>query len=491
MWKCIKMVIKSAFLKNIFYNRLTETNLLEYNNHDYKIRKLAMKKFKKSTAIVLSVIIGLVLVVGMVLSFVPIRVGAKKFVSFSGAMNISSDITGGIYGEYQITSKDPTKAEMVQSMQIIQDVLDESGYKNINIYAIGKSKIRVEVSYPTGDDTYEGVYGLLSGVPAGQFKLTSSQEIKEDTIVLEGHKHVKKIKVFTNNDTKNMSIIFNEEGEKVYEELCKKTSTIYLNLGEYNQSISVAGATDYSQLSLQNTDWDNLIALEQKIKFGCMSLSLDADTAKINTMSARLSAGESSSNPFDGSFFSSTAYVVVFSTLAVVTALILVLFAVKFGFYALLMLATLMFNIFAFLGVMCIIPSVEFGLSTVAALTVGIALIYTFAFSFANEVKSQYNLGKSLSASLEHAYKKQIPAVVSSNVMLFIASLVMFFFAFGELSSAVLVFTMCAFLSIVTNLLIVPLFIKVCISFDGVGTKLFMLKKRSAFAEIENNKEEE
>ena len=64
-----------------------------------------MKKFKKSTAIVLSVLIGIIVAIGMVLSFVPIKSGAKTFVSLSGAMNVSSDITGGIYGEYEIKTE--------------------------------------------------------------------------------------------------------------------------------------------------------------------------------------------------------------------------------------------------------------------------------------------------------------------------------------------------------------------------------------------------
>ena len=125
------------------------------------------------------------------------------------------------------------------------------------------------------------------------------------------------------------------------------------------------------------------------------------------------------------------------------------------------------------------------------ALAVGVAIIYSFAYNFANSVKTQYNLGKTLHASLEQSYKKQLPSLISSNAMLFIGSLVMFAFSFGELSSAILVFAACSFLSLLTNLFIVPFFIKVAISFNGFGTKLFMLKKRNAFAEIEETKEAE
>ena len=450
-----------------------------------------MKKFKKSTAIVLSVLIGLVVVIGMLLSFVPIKSGAKTFVSFSGAMNVSSDITGGIYGEYQIKTENPSQKELVDSMAIIKDVLDESGYKNLNVYAVGNSKIRVEASYPAGDDTYSSVYTTLSNVASGAFSLRSTSSIEEKTVQLFGDEHVKEVKVFTNNDTKSLAVVFNEAGQERYKQICSATTSIYLVLGDYNQSISASGVTDFSQLILSNTDWDNLIALEQKIKIGCMPIELDADTVKINTMSASLSAGESNSNIFDSSFFTSTAYVVVFSALAVVVVLMLALFAARFGYYAILILITMLLNTFFFLSVMCLIPSVEFGLSTIMALAVGVAIIYSFAYNFANSVKTQYELGKTLHASLEQSYKKQLPSLISSNTMLFVGSLVMFAFSFGELSSAILVFAACSFLSLLTNLFIVPFFIKVAISFNGFGTKLFMLKKRNAFAEIEETKEAE
>ena len=427
----------------------------------------------------------------MVLSFVPIKSGAKTFVSFSGALNISSDITGGIYGEYEIKTENPTQTQLVESMAIIKDVLDENGYKNLNIYAVGNSKIRVEASYPTGDKNYSSVYTTLASVASSAFSLRSASDVTDTTIQLFGSEHVKEVKVFTNNDVKSLAVIFNEAGQEKYKAICAATTSIYMVLGDYKQSISASGVTDFSQLTLSNTDWDNLIALEQKIKLGCMKVELDANTVKIHTMSASLSAGESSSNIFDETFFTSIAYVVTFSALAIVAVLMLALFAVKFGLYAVMMLLTMMLNTFIFLGIMCIIPSVEFGLSTIVSLAIGLAFIYTFAFKFANSVKTQYNVGKTLSASLEFSFKKQLPTLIASNATLFFASLIMYAFSFGELSSALLVFTVCSFLSLFTNLLIVPLFVKIAISFNGLGTKLFMLKKRNPFAELEENKEAE
>ena len=217
-----------------------------------------------------------------------------------------------------------------------------------------------------------------------------------------------------------------------------------------------------------------------------MKIELNASTAVINTMTASLSAGEGSSSSTHEDFFTSTVYVVAMSAFFAIVVIGLAIFAIRFGYYAILMLFTLLFNSYIFLGLLCLMPSFEIGLSTIASMVVGVSFIYAYAFNFASKVKSEYNVGKSLNASLESAFKKQFVSLTISNVMLFLSSLILFAFSFGELSSVAIVFTVCAFLSLLTNLCLVPLFVKIAISFGSFGRKLFMLKKRSTFSESNN-----
>ena len=104
-----------------------------------------MKKFSKTTAIVLSVIIGVFMIVGFLFTYVPMTFGTKTWVSFYGALNVSSDVSGGMYGEFDILTENATEKQMIDSMQKIKDVFSEDGYKNVNVYTIGSNKLRVEV----------------------------------------------------------------------------------------------------------------------------------------------------------------------------------------------------------------------------------------------------------------------------------------------------------------------------------------------------------
>ena len=443
-----------------------------------------MKKFKKSTAIILSVVLSVVLIVGVLFSFVPMNFGAKKWESFSGSLSVSSDMTGGLYGEFKIKTENPSKADIISSMEKIRDVFEDDGYKNVNVYAVGTEKIRVETGYSHSSRTYAEVYNKIASVGAGAFSLRTTYSVEEGTISVMGSECVEDIKIFTNNNVNYMSIVFNDEGEKQFKNLCEKTSdtSIYIALGEYAQQISITGITSYSEFTLSDDDYANLMQLKNNVVLGCMKIELDTSSVKINTMSAALTAGESSGTPEVASYASSTAFILVNVALLTVVVLLLAFFAARFGMYSILMLVTMILNACLFVISLNLMPSVELGLSSYIALVLGVALIYTYAYNYASTVKKEYKAGKSLGASLESAYKKSMPTTLISNIALFVASLIFVIFSFGEITSAAIVFAICSFLSLFTNLLIVPFFVKICISFGNFGFKLFMLKKRLDFA---------
>lgn len=468
-----------------------------------------MKKFSKTTAIVLSVILFVCLGIGFVLSFVPIQFSKSKYVSFWNTMNVSTDMAGGMYGEYTIKTENPTEKDIVDTVSLIREVFEEDGYKNVNVYATGSSKVRVELSYPNGNESISDAYSRLTNIGAGAFSLrstngessssSSSSSTKVEDIVLDGSKYVKEVKVYTNNDQKFISIVFNKEGQVKYEELCTAVNeaasgagSIYLFLGDYNQSISVAGAADFSSLTLSNTDWNNMISLEQKIKLGCAKVDLDGTNAKIDTMSTTMSAGEASSSPEDKTFFSSNIYVVSMAALIVVAVLLVSFFAINYGFFALVAGVSMMFNAYLFLFIAWLVPSFELSVSVLFALSVGLALIYVFAYDFARNVKSEYNLGKSLAASLESSRKRTLPSVIICGLTLLASSLVLMALSFSEITSVAIAFAICSALLLFTNIVMIPFFVKIGISFNKFDRKLFLLKKKRSLAELSasSNKEE-
>lgn len=454
-----------------------------------------MKKFSKSTAIVLTVLMFVILAIGAVFSFVPIQFSAGKFNSLSKTLNISSDLVGGMYGEYNITTENPTNNDIIETISLVRHVFEEDGYKNVNVYAVGKKKVRIELSFPNGDESFSTSYSKLKNVGAGAFSLSSvdptsssssSSTSTTEPITVEGSKYVKEVTVSTNNDSKYITIKFNKEGKVKYQELCESVSgTIYLVLGDYSQGISISsGITDYSSLTLSNDDWENMIALEQKIQFGCAKVDLDGDNSIVNTMSATLSAGEASSSSLDESFGSSITFVVAFSAFVFVLVLMVAFFAIRFGFFAIIVAISMAINTYLFLFIVWLVPSFELGLSVILSLLVGSAMIYAYVYNFAQTVKKEYEQGKSLQAALESSYKKSVLGEIITNIILFASSLILMIFAFSELSSVAISFAVLSAINLFTNLCVVPFLVKIGISFKGFDRKLFLLKKRKNLDEL-------
>lgn len=459
-----------------------------------------MKKFNKNTAIILSILMFVVLAIGFVFSFVPLQFSNGKFVSLSKTINISPDLVGGMYGEYNITSENPSEKDLIESVSLIREVFEDDGYKNVNVYSVGNKKIRVELSFPNGADTFEEAYTKLANVGTGAFSIstvnpsgsTSTSETEAKEVVLEGSKYVKEVNVFTQDNGKFISVVFNKAGKEKFKEVCDNATgaQIYLVLGTYSQGISVSGIEDYSSLTLSNTDWKNTIELEQKIRLGCTKVAIDGTNITINTMSATLSSGESSSSSADDTFYSSTLYVISFSALIFAIVIMIAVFAIKFGLFSVVALVSMLFASYLYLFIAWLVPSFELGLSVILTLIVGVSLIYTYAFKFAQNVKNEYNLGKSIQAALESSYKKSIIGEVITNVMLFLASLVLMALSFGELTSVAISFAILSALSIFTNLCVIPLLVKIGISFKGLDRKLFLLKKRKGLIDLDEEQTE-
>ena len=456
-----------------------------------------MKKFNKNTAIILSILMFVVLAIGFVFSYVPLQFSKGKFVSLSKTVNISTDLVGGLYGEYNITTESPSQSDIIDSVSLIREVFEDDGYKNVNVYAVGNKKVRVELSFPNGDETFQTAFEKLTNVGTGAFSIstvdpTSSSESETVEVTLEGSKYVKEVNVYTQDGGKYISIVFNKAGKAKFKEVCQNASSsqIYLVLGDYSQAISIdSSLVDFSSLTLQNTDWENTIALEQKIRLGCTKVELDGANATINTMSATLSSGESASTTSEKSFYSSTAYVVSFSALIMVVVIMLVVFAIKFGLFAIVALASMLLGSYIYLFIVWLVPSFELGLSVILSLAVGVSLIYTYAFKFAQNVKSEYKLGKSLQAALESSYKKSIIGELITNIMIFVASLILMALSFSELTSVAISFAILSALSLFTNLCVIPLFVKIGISFKGLDRKLFLLKKRKGIIDLDEDEQ--
>ena len=83
-----------------------------------------MKKIKKKPAILLTILLSVVLVVGSIFAFVPMTFGHTQYKSIAGAISLGNDFGGSMYAEYDITKESSAEnVDIQKSIQIIKSVL--------------------------------------------------------------------------------------------------------------------------------------------------------------------------------------------------------------------------------------------------------------------------------------------------------------------------------------------------------------------------------
>ena len=241
-----------------------------------------MKPTKKKSAKIYIALILIVAIVGTLFAFVPMQFGNTTFTSLLGTINISADLSDGMYAEYDIEGEFTTE-QINGSIQKIKDVLVEEGFASTDVFAINNKKLRVEIGYPRTISAIGEAYSVLNSVGVGSFELRSSS--KEDDTFIMGNKHISNVSIKTSSGSTLVVLEFNDAGVEAYGELIDASDTIYVYMGgaavtQFDSSSSVAS----SEMYLTMNDYASAQAFVKSVKLGCLDITLNNQTTIVDTM---------------------------------------------------------------------------------------------------------------------------------------------------------------------------------------------------------------
>lgn len=429
------------------------------------------KKTNKNAIIaVLSVIIAIVTII----TFVPMQFGNTTYTGIWGSIGISSELNGGLYAEYDILGE-ASHTDIIDSMALIKSTLEEQGYPSSNVSSIDDKKIRVEIGYPKSvTNSFRAAYSALNSVAIGAFEFRSSSGT--DYIGVTGKDHIEKIEIADYNGTTYLSVQFNEEGEKKFEELCTSSSdvTIYVYMGTgenaLQTSFSASGVSDYSQMQLSIADYKSAKDFYFKAMFGSISITLNPDTFAINTMSSPLNAG------FEIGY-GTLSYLLLSVVIALIIAFVVYL-AVRYKMMAVLFLPLVLLNASIAGWIFAGVSVVEINFASLIALIFGFGLIFTGVLSYINRIADEYKTGKTIDASIEAGTKKARPAQIVTSIVLVVLPAVFALFIKGQVASAFVVVAVFGLLNALTNIVLLPWFVSLYNKSNRQQGKPFGLKQQ-------------
>jgi len=441
-----------------------------------------MKPISKKAAKICIVFICIALVIGTLFAFVPIPFSKGTFTSLAAVINKSTDLSGGVYAEYDLEGK-YSAAEINASIGTIRDVLEEKGYANANIFALGDSKIRIEIGYQGKFGILNDPYSLLSVLGVGTFELRSSSS-EDDTYVI-GSKHLKGVDINTYNGQTFAVLNFNKAGEEAYAKLLKAAQTIYVYMGgQQMTSLEASNITASSSMPLALGSYAAAEDFAMRVKLGSMPVTLNNKTVCINTMSSSLSINNFVSNPNFKLFASSDAFIGGVVVLAVVVILAMAFLIWKSGVFGLLELVALALNTIIAVFFLWAFPWVELSLSSLIAIGFGYIIVLASSFIYISRVREEFALGKTVTASLESGFKKSLSPVIATGTVLTVIFGVIAIFASADLRVFGLITCIFSILSMLNTVVLLPGLVRIFEAFNDGAAKPYRLLAK------EENKDE-
>ena len=432
-----------------------------------------MKPIKKKTAKIFIALIVIAAVIGSVFTFVPINFGKVAFTSIAGAINISTDLGAGVYAEYDLDG-DYSANQINNSISTIQEILDEKGYAGSNILSLDGQKIRLELGYPLESTSLKDSYTLLRAIGIGEFELRSSSS--EDDTYIVGREHITDVEINNYNDQLYVVLNFNDAGVEAYEDLLEASDTIYVCMGgETMTSFDSTNIEAAESMPLSFPKYAEAEDFAMKVKLGSMPISLNPDTVRIGTMSSVLSFAM---YPVEGSNEVNLTRIIGIVALAIMVVLALGFMAIKYGIIGLFQLIAVLFDTIIALILMWAFPWIEIGFSSLIAIGIGYAVLFASTLIFTSRFEEEYKQGKTVSASLEGAYKKSMHSILATGIALTVIFGVVAIVGAGELKVFGLITCIFSCLSLFSSLVMLPGFVNIFEAFNDGAIKPYRLPKR-------------
>lgn len=426
---------------------------------------------KKKSSIVKLSIVGVILIIGIVLSFCSFDFGLTKYNSFASSISLGLDLKGGVYAVYE--AADDNTANLDERMEgtrtMLLDLLTSKGYSEATIVKEGSTRLRVEV--PDVDNPEE-VFDIIGKPASISFVLddTNEQVITGDHILsaepgysaqegyvvqlsLNSEGADRFYEATSNNIGKTMSIYVQVEGEEQ-----RKISSPEIQTGIAGGRAVINGMASYE--AAKN--------LSDQIMSGTFTVRLAL--LESSTVSATL--GEQAL--FYGLIAGAIGLLLVIIFLCAVYRLLGVTASLSLLVYTVLMLFFL-----------AVIPGVQLTLPGIAGIILSLGMAVDANVIIYERMKFEYRNGKSIMASSYAGFRRATMAIIDSNVTTIIAGIMLFIFGTGTIRGFAITLLLGIVLSLFTSMLVTRFFVRCFININSTNPKLYAFKRGKNFENVE------
>lgn len=427
------------------------------------------KAVKKKSTITKLVLIGIVMVIGAIFAFVPMRFGLTVYDPFLSKESISLglDLQGGVYAVYQATNTDTSNldAKMDGTRASLESLLASKGYTEATVVREGTDRIRVEV--PDVDDP-SGILKVIGEPTTVRFVLESTNET-----IITGDNVVNAEAGYDSRNGYVVSLEFDAEGRRKFAEVTANNSGQYIciYLGDSTSYIQRAQINevipDGRAIISGNFTQESATELAGQIMSGTFDVALELKESQ--TISPTLGENAMKYGLIAGivGFVLVVAFLcVIYRMLGVAASVALILYVIIYLFF------------------LAVLPWVQLTLPGIAGILLSIGMAVDANVIIFERIKDEYRGGKSIMAAYHAGFKKALFAILDSNVTTVIACVLLMLLGTGSISGFALTLLVGVLVSLFSALVISRFIVKYFINLNSYNAKLYNLKRGKLYENL-------
>lgn len=427
---------------------------------------------KKKSSIIKISIIGVITVIGLILSFCTFHIGLTTFKSFGSAIKLGLDLKGGVYAVYEMDSSEDTtnlSSRMAGTRTRLENLLTGKGYSEATVVLEGDTRLRVEV--PDVDNP-GNIFDIIGKPAELRFVLDTTGEI-----VLTG-KNVLSAQAYYSQQEGGYVVALSLDSAGT-EAFSKATSE---NIG---QTMSIISTVDGEDTKISSPKINTAITNGQAIINGMESEQAAknlADQITSGQFEVKLSLLETSTvSPTLGD------QALFYGIIAGIVGLVLVMAFLIWRYRMLGVVASmaLLLYVVLMLFLLAVLPWVQLTLPGIAGIILSIGMAVDANVIIYERIKDEFRNGKSLLASSHAGFKKATKAIIDSNVTTLIAAVVLLIFGTGSIKGFALTLLVGILLSLFTAMLVTRKLVKYFIAVIPDKPSWFGLKRAKEYENLQ------
>lgn len=429
------------------------------------------KAIKKKSSIVKIVLMCVLLVVGMIFAFCPMRFGLENYYPFCSKESISLglDLQGGVYAVYRATNTDTDNfdSKMEGTRSSLENLLVSKGYSEATVVREGTDRIRVEV--PDVEDTSD-ILSIIGEPAEISFVLDQTNET-----VLTGEDVVNAQAFYSANDGGYVvSLELTADGQDKFfratSDHVNETMSIVVTIGGESTTISsptINSAISGNAIISGNFTAESSQRLADQIMSGTFDVALELKESE--TISPTLGN--------DALKYGLIAGIVGF-------VLVIIFMCIMYRMLGLSASLSLMLYVVMYLFFLAVLPWVQLTLPGIAGILLSIGMAVDANIIIFERIKDEYRNGKSIMAAYHAGFKKALFAILDSNVTTVIACVLLLLLGTGSISGFALTLLVGVLLSLFSSLVISRGFVHWFINLNSYNANLYALRRSKMYENL-------